>query len=80
MEDIQRILELGTQGTTVTWIEPTATDISGIISLTSRSHSPGDLFIAEKTTVIYLFTDGAGNSAICTFCIAVIYGKCLLHL
>ncbi|XP_072017890.1 chymotrypsin-like protease CTRL-1 isoform X2 [Amphiura filiformis] len=65
--DITRTVKTGTTGTTVTWTEPTATDNSGTVSLTSRTHAPGDTFIVGTSQVTYTFTDGSGNTATCIF-------------
>ena len=62
-------------GKTVTWVEPTATDNSGIVSLSSRTHTPGSFFSVGSTPVTYTFTDGAGNSASCTFTVTITQGK-----
>ncbi|XP_041472956.1 hyalin isoform X47 [Lytechinus variegatus] len=72
--NIIQSVELGTQSVPITYEEPTATDISGVVILTSQSHSPGDLFPADQTTTVtYIFTDGAGNQADpCTFTIQIV--------
>ncbi|PIK61977.1 putative hyalin [Apostichopus japonicus] len=70
-EDVPFEVELGTTGTIAVWTEPTATDISGVTSLTERSHSPGSFFSVGKTTVIYVFSDNTGNSATCIFCVCI---------
>lgn len=72
--DLSQTVNTGVTGTTVTWTEPTATDNSGIVSLTSRTHAPGSFFPVGTTQVTYTFTDGAGNSASCTFSVTVIEG------
>ncbi|KAJ8041828.1 Hyalin [Holothuria leucospilota] len=71
-QDVQETIELGRTGTAVFWTEPTATDISGTVSLQSRSHSPGSTFPVGETTVTYVFIDNAGNSATCTFRVVVL--------
>ncbi|XP_072046400.1 hyalin-like [Amphiura filiformis] len=68
--DIQTTTELGTSTTSVTWTEPTATDLSGTPSRT-RSHEPGATFTIGPTTVRYTFTDTSNNVATCTFTITV---------
>ncbi|XP_063960800.1 mucin-17-like [Lytechinus pictus] len=72
--NIIQSVELGTQSVPITYEEPTATDISGVVILTSQSHSPGDFFpVDQTTTVTYIFTDGAGNQADpCTFTIQIV--------
>ena len=55
--------------TTVTWIEPTATDNSGETPTVTQSHQPGDSFPLGTTQVSYRFTDMSGNEATCSFTI-----------
>ena len=52
---------------TVIWIEPTATDNSGMTPIVTQSHQPGDSFTIGTTQVRYTFTDVAGNEATCSF-------------
>ncbi len=52
------------------YIEPTASDDSGIASSTS-SHTPGSSFPVGNTLVSYTFTDAVGNSATCSFTVIV---------
>ncbi|KAJ8039918.1 Hyalin [Holothuria leucospilota] len=75
VEDLQQTIELGVTGAIVVWTEPTATDISGFVSLESRSHNPGSLFDVGQTIVTYLFSDSAGNTASCIFVVEVISGE-----
>ena len=55
----------------VTWTEPTATDNSGSVTLTS-SHNSGDMFSIGITTVTYTATDGASNTVIVMFTVEII--------
>ena len=73
--NIVRTIALGQAGSSTSWTEPTATDDSGIVTLSSRSHQPGFLFSTGSTQVTYIFADGAGNTAICTFSVTVVTGK-----
>ncbi|XP_038055943.1 mucin-17-like [Patiria miniata] len=50
----------------VSWTEPTIVDARGTVSVDVNYH-PGDLFSAGTTQVVYVATDGAGNTANCTF-------------
>ncbi|XP_072046397.1 hyalin-like [Amphiura filiformis] len=68
---ISKELEIGTQNTPVNWNIPSATDVSGNVSLASRSHAPGDTFVPGRTTVTYTFVDGSNNEAFCTFDILI---------
>jgi gliding motility-associated-like protein len=56
----------------VSWGEPTATDPSGIKSI-SRTHNPGDNFSVGTTTVIYTFTNNNNEESICSFDVTVKY-------
>ena len=47
--------------------EPTATDDSGVPPTVTQTHRSGDFFQIGTTPVTYLFMDGAGNVATCTF-------------
>ena len=61
----------GTPSLTVVWIEPTATDDSGLVSRVSQSHRPGDSFTVGTTSVTYRFTDPSGNQADCAFTVTI---------
>ncbi|XP_072042252.1 hyalin-like [Amphiura filiformis] len=65
--DITTEIEKGTWGKSVTWIEPTATDISGKVTLLSRTHVPGSLFYPGQSLVTYIYTDPSHNLAACSF-------------
>ena len=54
----------------VNWEEPTATDNSGVQTLTS-SHASGSLFPVGDTEVTYTSTDQSGNVANQTFTVTV---------
>ncbi|MEW5825875.1 MAG: HYR domain-containing protein, partial [Candidatus Bipolaricaulota bacterium] len=54
----------------VTWAAPTATDnCPGVVLIST--HAPGDVFPHGTTTVTYTATDGASNTATCTFTVTV---------
>ena len=55
---------------TATWTEPTATDNSGMVTLTSDYISGGS-FPVGTTTVTYTATDESGNTAECDFDVIV---------
>ncbi|XP_072051694.1 uncharacterized protein [Amphiura filiformis] len=65
-------IPLNSGGTTVTWIEPTATDNSGIVTLVERSHTPGIRFPTGTTRVIYVYQDPSGNRATYEFYVNVV--------
>ncbi len=67
--DVTAFLFSGT-AVEVTWTEPTASDNSGSVELTS-THLPGDQFGVGETTVTYTATDDAGNTATCSFVVTV---------
>ncbi|XP_072019635.1 hyalin-like [Amphiura filiformis] len=62
----------GSPGTTVNWIEPTATDNSGTATLVSRSRAPNSFFPVGTTPVTYTFTDPSGNTVTVTFDVTVL--------
>jgi hypothetical protein len=70
--DIQVEAADGTTGNTVTWIPPTATDNIAIISTSEPSISSGQYLDSGVYEAVYTFTDGAGNTAVCSFQISVI--------
>jgi|GEM_PF-2727010 len=59
----------GSCGALATWTVPGVTDNCDDVTTVS-SHSPGDTFFIT-TTVVYTFTDQAGNNAFCSFIIEV---------
>ncbi len=65
--DVSLSIAAGRPSSPVYWIPPSATDVSGNVSLVSQSHHPGDSFLVGDTEVIYLFIDGNYNEARCTF-------------
>lgn len=75
--DTQTItVELGSGSGNVIWFEPTASDLSGIPILISRSHAPGDSFPVGQTVVMYVFADLSMNENICQFLVIVNTGEC----
>ena len=66
-----KILPFGSTSISVTWVEPTATDNSGIDPAITQSHTPGDTFSMGTTLITYTFADLGGNEAVCTFTISV---------
>ena len=60
---------------TVTWETPSATDLSGYVTIMSQSHSPGDEFDVGMHNVTYAFGDDSGNVAYCAFKISVVECK-----
>ncbi|MBT1698108.1 HYR domain-containing protein [Fulvivirgaceae bacterium PWU4] len=54
----------------VNWTEPTVTDNCGTVNIT-RNRNPGAAFAIGTTTVTYTATDGAGNTATCSFTVTV---------
>lgn len=69
---VEEVVELGMTGTIVIWTAPTATDISGLVSLITPT--PPSFFVVGLTTVTYTFADGSGNQNTCTFMVRVIEG------
>ena len=61
----------------VTWSAPTASDNSGVVTLTS-THNPGDTFSLGATTVTYTAVDAAANMATDSFTVTIT-GKHLIR-
>ena len=74
-DDCGATVGLNIGGTIVQFTEPTATDNSGIVSLQSRTHAPGEFFIVGSTPITYVFVDGKGNTAECTFNVIITEGR-----
>ena len=72
--DVSQTTPLDFNGAIVNFQPCTATDNSGSVTVTSRSHSPGARFPPGITEVIYEFTDPSGNSVTCRFRVTVIEG------
>ncbi|XP_041454281.1 mucin-17-like isoform X37 [Lytechinus variegatus] len=58
-------------GASVTWTPPVATDNSGNTPTVTQTATPGSTFLIGETTVMYTFTDNAGNFAVCSFNVIV---------
>ena len=67
--DITQSADPGEPYATVAWIVPTETDNVG--ATLTDSAEPGSTFPFGVTTAVYMVTDAAGNSAVCTFSITV---------
>ncbi|KAJ8038333.1 Hyalin [Holothuria leucospilota] len=66
---VSETVELGEPGASITWMEPSAVDISQVAQ--TSTHNRGDFFLIGETTVTYVFTDSSSNSATCTFTVMV---------
>ena len=77
---LEATVELGTPGTTVTWVTPFATDASGQAVILSNNYNSGDFFNVGTTTVVYVFQDPSGNTASCTWPVSVIAGAEYLQI
>ena len=73
-ENITGYTSNGEDTAVVDWTEPSATDNSGVQTLTS-SHSPGSVFPVGKTVIQYTSTDSSGNRDIRDLYIIVIQRK-----
>ena len=60
----------GLPSANVTWTEPTATDNSGLQTLTS-THSPGSTFSIGVETIQYDAVDPYGNNVVETFTVTI---------
>lgn len=72
---ITEVVELGTPGAVVLWTEPTATDLSEQVSLSSRTFAPNTFFEVGSQQVEYTFVDSSGNTAMCVFTVIVTTSK-----
>ncbi|XP_022098072.1 hyalin-like isoform X2 [Acanthaster planci] len=71
-EGVFKAVPLGYTSANVTWTPPTASDDSGMASVTMSSNRvPGQSFNLGRTHVQYNFTDAAGNQAFCDFVVTV---------
>ena len=68
--DILQSTDADSSTAEVTWSEPTASDNSGAVTLTS-SHNPGSNFTIGDTVVTYTAVDDSSNSVTATFTITV---------
>ncbi|XP_071786035.1 uncharacterized protein [Asterias amurensis] len=66
-QNINQQIEFGVPSVIVLWNQPTASDDSGQTPNVQTTHQPGSSFPVGTSTVIYTFTDAAGNEAICSF-------------
>ena len=74
-DDFGATVGLNISGVVVKFTEPTATDNSGVVTLQSRTHAPGQFFIVGSTPVTYVFVDGSGNTEQYTFNVVVTEGR-----
>ena len=68
--DINEIIELGMNGTSVFWNEPNVTDPSGKLQK-MQSHIPPSEFPTGVTPVNYAYTDASNNTAYCNFTVTI---------
>ena len=69
-QNIDQSTDPGLDTAIVSWPEPTASDNSGYVTLSS-SHEPGDSFSIGDTTVTYTAVDPYSNKAIKSFTVTV---------
>lgn len=60
-----------------TWPEPVVTDNSGIVNIDFQTLQQNTCLGIGLETVVYAFSDPAGNAAFCVFTISVEAGLCL---
>ncbi|XP_072026259.1 hyalin-like [Amphiura filiformis] len=68
--NINKSTDVGLATAVVNWLEATAKDNSGSVTLSS-SHSSGDTFPIGDTIVVYLATDAASNQVQDTFTVTI---------
>lgn len=73
--DIFQGVAPGVPSVSVNWNAPSATDLSGNVSLALQSHFSGSNFTSNRTLVTYTFVDGSGNEASCKFYVILSKGK-----
>ncbi|XP_030840217.1 uncharacterized protein LOC105447022 [Strongylocentrotus purpuratus] len=59
------------RNTSIEFLQPSATDISGTALLVSNNYGSGDEFPVGSTVVEYVFADESGNQATCNFTITI---------
>jgi len=67
---ITATIAVGKTDTTITWVEPKATDNVAVTSFTS-SMASGSKFALGTTTVTYTAKDAAGNTTIASFAVTI---------
>ncbi len=73
-DDVFQQIPLNAGGATIIFEECQATDNSGIVTLASRSHSPGQRFPTGVTAVEYVFSDPSDNTVNCRVTITIVEG------
>ncbi|XP_071505207.1 hyalin-like [Diadema antillarum] len=68
--DISLTVGAGVTSVPVSWTEPSAIDETSAVTVT-QTHAPGTSFGLGQTTVVYTFSDAAGNVAVCAFDISI---------
>lgn len=72
--DITAESVINTGGVVVTWVTPTAVDISAVANIISQTAQSGSFFNVGTTEVRITFADASGNTADCVFNVVVIEG------
>ena len=68
--DISQSTDATEANAVVTWTPPTASDNSGVVTLTS-TYNPGDTFSLGATTVTYTAVDAAANLVTDSFIVSI---------
>ena len=74
-DNIMETVEIGTTTASVSWTEPTASDLSGNVTLSLKSHIPKTFSTLRDTLVMYVFVDDSGNEAVCEFLVSFTHGE-----
>ena len=72
---IKKSIKAGASDAIVSWVEPVATDDSGIVPLVSKSHATGSTFGLGSTVVKYTFGRTPMDTSSCVFTVEVKEGK-----
>ncbi|XP_072031150.1 hyalin-like isoform X2 [Amphiura filiformis] len=75
-QDIAAPTPDATRMASIIWVEPYATDNSGVTPKVNKTYNPLDRFDLGQTTVTYTFTDLSSNKATCTFTITITESLC----
>ena len=74
-DNIKETVEIGITTASVSWTEPTASDLSGNVILSLKSRIPRTFSTLRDTQVMYIFVDASGNEAVCEFFVSFTYGN-----
>lgn len=71
---VSSVVELGITSSVITYVEPSATDLSDSVTVSSNCVS-GQPFPVDETMCTYTFVDNSGNAIQCAFIVTVTTSK-----